>query len=95
MAQEPGNTVERALMNATRFMQEAGSDAVKPPGGKSQAHILEALVDAVIPTASHMGLAPHTIAMFGGFKIQGRTAGAAMKILEDALSIEDAGCRQV
>ena len=86
------NTVERALTNATRFMQDAGNDAVKPQGGKSQAHILKALVDAGIPTASHIGLTPHTIAMFGGFKIQGRTADAAMKILEDALAIEDAGC---
>ncbi len=86
------NTVENALKNATRFMQEAGSDAVKPQGGKSQAHILRALVDAGIPTASHIGLTPHTVAMFGGFKIQGRTADAAFKILEDALAIQDAGC---
>src|ERR1051325_9164555 len=76
------NTVDRALVNATRFMQESLCDAVKPQGGKSQAHILRALVDAGIPTASHIGLTPHTIAMFGGFKIQGRTADAAMKILE-------------
>ena len=86
------NTVDRALVNATRFMQDALCDAVKPQGGKSQARILKALVDAGIPTASHIGLTPHTIAMFGGFKIQGRTADAAMKILEDALAIEDAGC---
>ncbi len=86
------NSVDRALVNATRFMQEAGSDAVKPQGGKSQAHILRALVDAGIPTASHIGLTPHTVAMFGGFRIQGRTAETAMKILEDALTIEDAGC---
>lgn len=86
------NTVDRALTNATRFMQEALCDAVKPQGGKSQAHVLRALVDAGIPTASHIGLTPHTIANFGGFKIQGRTAEAAMKILEDALAIEDAGC---
>ncbi len=86
------NTVDRALVNATRFMQEAASDAVKPQGGKSQAHILKALVDAGIPTASHIGLTPHTVAQFGGFKIQGRTPEAAMKILEDALAIEDAGC---
>jgi 3-methyl-2-oxobutanoate hydroxymethyltransferase len=86
------NTVDRALANATRFMQEAGCDAVKPQGGKSQAHILKALVDAGIPTASHIGLTPHTIAMFGGFRIQGRTAETAMKILEDALAIQDAGC---
>src|SRR5205814_3994947 len=86
------HTVERALANATRFMQEAACDAVKPQGGKSQARILKALVDAGIPTASHIGLTPHTIANFGGFKIQGRTAQAAMKILEDALAIQDAGC---
>ncbi|MET4806031.1 3-methyl-2-oxobutanoate hydroxymethyltransferase [Limibacillus sp. MBR-115] len=86
------NTVDRALTNASRFMQDADCDAVKPQGGKSQAHILKALVDAGIPTASHIGLTPHTIAMFGGFKIQGRTADAAMKILEDAFAIQDAGC---
>src|SRR5947209_14503022 len=86
------NTVDRALANATRFMQEALCDARKPQGGKSQAHIPKALVDAGIPTASHIGLTPHTIAVFGGFKIQGRTAEAGMKILEDALAIEDAGC---
>ncbi|MBT5299990.1 MAG: 3-methyl-2-oxobutanoate hydroxymethyltransferase [Rhodospirillaceae bacterium] len=86
------NTVERALVNATRFMQDAGCDAVKPQGGKSQAHILRALVDSGIPTASHIGLTPHTVAMFGGFKIQGRTAEAAMSILEDAFAIQDAGC---
>ncbi len=86
------HTLERALANATRFMQEADSDAVKPQGGKSQAHILKALVDAGIPTASHIGLTPHTIAMFGGFRLQGKTAEGAMKILEDALAIQDAGC---
>ena len=86
------NTLDRALLNATRFMQEAGCDAVKPQGGKSQAHILKALVDAGIPTASHIGLTPHTVAMFGGFRIQGRTAESAMKILEDAFAIQDAGC---
>ena len=86
------NTVDRALVNATRFMQEAGCDAVKPQGGKSQGHILKALVDAGIPTASHIGLTPHTVVMFGGFRIQGRTAEAAMAILEDAFAIQDAGC---
>ena len=86
------NTIDRALTNATRFMQEAGSDAVKPQGGKSQAKILRAMVDAGIPTASHIGMTPHTVAVFGGFKVQGRTAETAMKILEDAFAIQDAGC---
>ena len=86
------NTVDRALTNATRLMQEAGCDAVKPQGGRSQQEILKALVAAGIPTASHIGLAPHRVAMYGGFRIQGRTADAAMEILEDALAIQDAGC---
>jgi len=86
------NTIDSALTNATRFMQDAASDAVKPQGGKSQAHILRAMVDAGIPTASHIGMTPHTVAMFGGFKIQGKTATTAMKILEDAFAIQDAGC---
>jgi 3-methyl-2-oxobutanoate hydroxymethyltransferase len=86
------NSVDRALANATRFMQDGGTDAVKPQGGKSQAHILKALVDAGIPTASHIGMTPHTVAVFGGFKVQGKTADTAMKILEDAFAIQDAGC---
>ena len=86
------STVDRAIMNATRFMQDAGCDAVKPQGGKSKASILKALVDSGIPTASHIGLTPHTIAVLGGFKIQGKTAEKAMVILEDAFAIQDAGC---
>lgn len=86
------NTIDRALLNATRFMQDAGCDAVKPQGGRSQASILRALVDSGIPTASHIGLTPHTIAVLGGFKIQGKTADKAMAILEDAFAIQDAGC---
>ena len=86
------NTVDRALTNATRFMQDAGCDAVKPQGGKSQQAILKALVDAGIPTASHIGMAPHRVATYGGFRIQGRTPEAAMEILDDALAIQDAGC---
>jgi 3-methyl-2-oxobutanoate hydroxymethyltransferase len=86
------HSIERALANATRFMQDGACDAVKPQGGRSQAHILRALVAAGIPTASHIGLTPHTVAMFGGFKVQGRTVESALQILDDALAIEDAGC---
>ncbi|MGE0253532.1 MAG: 3-methyl-2-oxobutanoate hydroxymethyltransferase [Alphaproteobacteria bacterium] len=86
------NTIDRALVNGARMMQEAAQDAVKVQGGRSQAQIMKAMVDAGMPTASHIGLTPHTVAMFGGFRIQGRTAEAAMKILEDALAIQDAGC---
>ncbi|MDD9725457.1 3-methyl-2-oxobutanoate hydroxymethyltransferase [Roseovarius sp. SK2] len=86
------HTVDRALTNATRFMQDGGCDAVKPQGGRSQADILKALVAAGIPTASHIGMAPHRVAMYGGFRVQGKTPKDAMDILQDALAIQDAGC---
>jgi len=89
------NTIDRALVNATRFMQEGGCDAVKPQGGRSQRAILRALVDAGIPTASHIGMAPHRVAMYGGFRVQGKTPESAIAILEDALAIQDAGCFMV
>lgn len=83
---------ELGLENAVRLMQDAGCDAVKPQGGKSHAHVLRALVDAAIPTASHIGLTPHTVAMVGGFRVQGLSVESALRILDDALAIEDAGC---
>ena len=84
------HTVDRALASASRFMQETLCDAVKPQGGKSQAHILKALVEAGIPTASHIGLTPHTIAMFGGFKIQGQD-GLAGSSVSDAGDVNGDG----
>ncbi len=89
------NTVDRALVNATRFMQDGGCDAITPQSGRSQQAILNALVGAGIPTASHIGMAPHRVAMYGGIKVQGKTAEGAMEILEDALAIQDAGCFMV
>ena len=86
------NTAENALKNASRLMQDAGCDAIKAQGGKTQKNILKSMVDSGIPTASHIGLKPHFIAMYGGFKLQGKTAEDAMLILEDALAIQDAGC---
>jgi 3-methyl-2-oxobutanoate hydroxymethyltransferase len=86
------STVDQALQNATRLMQDGGVDAVKPQGGRSQATILRALVDAGIPTASHIGMAPHRVAVYGGFRVQGKTAETAMEILDDAMAIQDAGC---
>tara|TARA_B100000900_G_scaffold382791_1_gene370236 strand:+ start:22 stop:891 length:870 start_codon:yes stop_codon:yes gene_type:complete len=86
------NTAENALKNASRLMQDAGCDAIKAQGGKTQKNILKSMVDSGIPTASHIGLKPHFIAMYGGFKLQGKTAEDAMIILEDALAIQDAGC---
>jgi 3-methyl-2-oxobutanoate hydroxymethyltransferase len=86
------NTSERdAILNAGRFMKEAKADAVKLEGGASVRDIVRAIVKAGIPVMGHIGLTPQTISMLGGFKVQGKDAQAAQKIIDDALLLEDAG----
>ena len=85
------NTSEReAILNAGRFMKEGGADAVKLEGGVSVKEIVRAIVKAGIPVMGHIGLTPQTISMLGGFKVQGKDAQAAQKIIDDALLLEDA-----
>jgi 3-methyl-2-oxobutanoate hydroxymethyltransferase len=86
------NTSERdAILNAGRFMKEAGADAVKLEGGVAVKDITKTLVKAGIPVMGHIGLTPQTISMLGGFKVQGKDAEAAQKLIDDALLLEDAG----
>lgn len=85
-------SVEQALQNAGRFLQEAGMDAVKLEGGKERAETVRALVAAGIPVMGHIGLTPQKVMQFGGFRLQGRTAEAAKHLVEDALALEEAGC---
>lgn len=90
------NTSEReAILNAGRFMKEGGADAVKLEGGASVKDIVRAIVKAGIPVMAHIGLTPQTISMLGGFKVQGKDAKAAQKIIDDALSLEEAGAFSV
>jgi len=90
------NTSERdAIFNAGRFMKEGGADAVKLEGGASVKDIVRAIVKAGIPVMGHIGLTPQTISMLGGFKVQGKDAQAAQKIIDDAVSLEDAGAFSV
>ncbi|MCX8117991.1 MAG: 3-methyl-2-oxobutanoate hydroxymethyltransferase [Desulfobacterota bacterium] len=90
------NTSEReAIFNAGRFMKEGKADAVKLEGGASVQEIVRAIVKAGIPVMGHIGLTPQTISMLGGFKVQGKDAQAAQKIIDDALSLEDAGAFSV
>jgi 3-methyl-2-oxobutanoate hydroxymethyltransferase len=90
------NTSEReAIFNAGRFMKEAGADAVKLEGGASVKEIVRAIVKGGIPVMGHIGLTPQTISMLGGFKVQGKDAQAAQKIIDDALSLQDAGAFSV
>ena len=90
------NTSERdAILNAGRFMKEGKADAVKLEGGAGVKDIVRAIVRAGIPVMGHIGLTPQTISMLGGFKVQGKDAQAAQKIIDDALSLEDAGAFSV
>ena len=90
------NTSEKkAIFNAGRFMKEGGADAVKLEGGASVKDIVRAIVRAGIPVMGHIGLTPQTISMLGGFKVQGKDAQAAQKIIDDALLLEDTGAFSV
>ncbi|RME76247.1 MAG: 3-methyl-2-oxobutanoate hydroxymethyltransferase [Chloroflexi bacterium] len=81
-----------AVRNAGRFIKEAGMDAVKLEGGREVAATVRAIVDAGIPVMGHVGLTPQSAGKLGGFKVQGKTATAARRLLEDALALQEAGC---
>ncbi|MBA2384100.1 MAG: 3-methyl-2-oxobutanoate hydroxymethyltransferase [Actinobacteria bacterium] len=83
---------EEALHNAIRFVKEAGADAVKLEGAGPTLSRVQALVAAGIPVMGHIGLTPQSATMLGGFKAQGRTAQKALRLYEDALALESAGC---
>jgi len=83
---------ESALENAIRFVKEAGAEAVKVEGAGPTLSRVQALVGAGIPVMGHIGLTPQSATMLGGFKAQGRTAGKALRLYEDALALERAGC---
>jgi len=84
-------SVEDAIRNAGRFIKEGNCEAVKLEGGGKMINTLRAIVEAGIPAIGHLGLTPQTASMLGGYRVQGRTADAARKILEDAIGIEQAG----
>jgi 3-methyl-2-oxobutanoate hydroxymethyltransferase len=84
-------SVEDALRNAARFIQEAGCQAVKLEGGVTVAEKVKRIVECGIPVMGHIGLTPQSINQFGGHKIQGKTPEAAVRLLEDARALEKAG----
>jgi len=88
-------SVDDALRNATRFIQEAGAQAVKLEGGVTVAEKVRRIVECGIPVMGHIGLTPQSIHQFGGFKVQGRTPEAAIRMLEDARALEEAGAFSV
>lgn len=85
-------SVESAVRNAGRFLQEAGMDAVKLEGGLERVDAVEAIVSAGIPVMGHLGLTPQSVHALGGFRAQATSTDPARKLLEDALALEQAGC---
>ncbi|MCR4394380.1 MAG: 3-methyl-2-oxobutanoate hydroxymethyltransferase, partial [Dehalococcoidales bacterium] len=84
-------SLEDALRNAARFIQEAGTQAVKLEGGTVVAEKVRRLVECGIPVMGHIGLTPQSIHQLGGARIQGKTLEAARKLIEDAVALEQAG----
>jgi 3-methyl-2-oxobutanoate hydroxymethyltransferase len=82
---------EDALRNAGRLMQEAGAQSVKLEGGKTVAETVRRLVEAGIPVMGHIGLTPQSLHQLGGYKVQGKTPAAAVKLLNDARALDEAG----
>jgi 3-methyl-2-oxobutanoate hydroxymethyltransferase len=83
---------EDALVNAIRFVKEAGADVVKLEGAGPMLSRARTIVEAGIPVMGHLGLTPQSATALGGFKAQGRTAEKARRLYDDALALEAAGC---
>jgi 3-methyl-2-oxobutanoate hydroxymethyltransferase len=82
---------EDALRNAGRLLKEGGAQSVKLEGGAHVAETVRRLVDAGIPVMGHLGLTPQSINQFGGYRIQGKTPKAAVRLINDAMALEQAG----
>lgn len=85
-------SAEQALASAGRLLQEGGAHAVKVEGGEALAPTIERLVAAGIPVMGHIGLTPQSVHQMGGFKVQGRDAAGARRLVDAARAMEEAGC---
>lgn len=83
---------EKAIENAGRFLKEAGCEAVKLEGGLEVAETVSCIVKAGISVLGHIGLTPQTVSKLGGYKVQGKEAEKAKKIIDSAKKLEEAGC---
>ena len=81
-----------AVQTAQRFVKEAGCDLVKIERGGTTVDRARAIVAAGIPVVGHVGLTPQSVTALGGYRAQGRTAEAALAVIDDALALQDAGC---
>ncbi|HKM83703.1 MAG TPA: 3-methyl-2-oxobutanoate hydroxymethyltransferase [Candidatus Acidoferrum sp.] len=83
--------MNEALRNAIRFVKEAGAEAVKIEGGERRLELIARLTEAEIPVMGHVGLTPQSVNALGGYRVQGKTPGAAEQVLRDARAVEAAG----
>lgn len=83
---------KETVRNAGRFIKEGGCGAVKIEGGTEMTGVVKTLVKAGIPVLGHIGLTPQTAVQLGGFKVQGKDAKGAQRLLDSALALEKAGC---
>jgi 3-methyl-2-oxobutanoate hydroxymethyltransferase len=84
-------SIEQGVTNAGVLYKDGLADSVKLEGGQDMAPVVRAIVKAGIPVFGHIGLTPQTAAMLGGFKVQGKSADQAKRVVDDALAVEDAG----
>jgi 3-methyl-2-oxobutanoate hydroxymethyltransferase len=82
---------EQAIANAGRFLKEGGCECVKLEGGTEMAPTVRAIVAAGIPVCGHIGLTPQSVAMLGGYKVQGKDLAGAQKLVDAAKALQDAG----
>ncbi|MBM4326741.1 MAG: 3-methyl-2-oxobutanoate hydroxymethyltransferase [Deltaproteobacteria bacterium] len=88
-------SIPEAIRNGGRFMAEGGCDAVKLEGGREVADVVTAMAKATIPVMGHIGLTPQAAAQLGGYKAQGRDLAAAVRLIEDAKILEEAGASSI
>lgn len=84
-------SVEEAVRNAGRLIQEGKAHAVKLEGGVEMTGKIKAIIGAQIPVLGHIGLTPQSVNVFGGFKVQGKDLSRAKKLIEDAKALQEAG----
>ena len=85
-------TIEAAIRNAGRLIQEGRVHAVKIEGGAERADTIRSITHAGIPVVGHIGFTPQTVSQLSGYRIQGRTGDSAFDIYQDALALQAAGC---
>jgi len=83
---------EQALESAIKFIKEGRVHGIKLEGGAEMAPTIKKITTAGIPVLGHIGLTPQRQNALGGFRVQGKTAAGAVKVLEDALAVQEAGC---